>query len=156
MTFFQYSFVTNRLRARRAGLPLALVAAAFATTAAQASFLKAADSPLPIRTWGAVSSPRAFETSSRLVVTGAVRPALRTPSAHVDVQIVGRSGQVLAEKVDALEWSHPRTAGGRHGDYRFTEGFPLDVARQAAGIVVSFKTGTHAKCAAASSTATRL
>jgi hypothetical protein len=146
MTFSQTSIFTKTLRHLGATIPLAAAALVTATFPTHASLWRQAASPLPIQAAGDISNPQAFETSKRLIVAGSVNPAFRTPAAHVDVQLVGRSGQILAEEIDRLTWSHPRTAGGRHGNYRFTGGFPLDVARQAARIIVTFKSSPHSQC----------
>jgi hypothetical protein len=146
MTFSRISTASCAPRNRRVAFLFMAAAAAITAASTHASPFKQTDSALPIQAADNISNPRAFETSRRLIVAGSVNPALRSPSAHVDVQLVGSSGQILAEKVDRLTWPHPRTGGGRHGNCSFTGGFPLDVARQAARIVVSFKSGPHSKC----------
>jgi hypothetical protein len=102
--------------------------------------------PLPIRTSPAIVHASAFETPQKLVVSGSVRSSLRSPSAHVDVLLVGRGGAVLAREVEALAWPHPRTAVARHGNLAFTGDFPIAEARNASAIVVRFSTAPHSRC----------
>jgi len=114
------------------------------------SFFKQADSPLPVITaqgnTGKVSSSHAFETSDRLYVTGSVRPFFLSPFTHVDVQFIGRNGQILAEKKDGIVPAHPRTARSRNGSYSYVGSFPLGLAHQAAGVRAVYRNNAHSKC----------
>lgn len=116
-------------------------------------FFRKADSPLPIKTLdatgGEIASTRAFETSDRLYVAGSMRRSIghRPPAgAHVDIQLLDKNGHILAEKQDEIDSpAHPRTAGGRSHRYRssYVASFPLDLARQAASIRVSYHPKSH-------------
>jgi hypothetical protein len=114
-------------------------------TAASLS-LAATTSALPIRTSPAIVHASAFETPQKLVVSGSVRPATRSPFAHVDVTLLGRDGAVIAREADALAWPHPRTAGARHGNIAFTSSFPLAEARASASVVITFSNASHSRC----------
>ncbi len=107
--------------------------------------------PLPITVAharsGSVASARAFETSDRLYVSGHVQHFLgyHLPvSAHVDVQLVGKDGQVLAEKQEDIDLTaHPRTAAGSTRRAGYVASFPIDQAREAAGIRVTYHLESH-------------
>ncbi len=103
-------------------------------------------SPLPIQSTHSIASSRAFETGRNLIVAGHATPALRTPAAHIDVQLVGPGGRVIATETDTLSWRHPRTAASRSRAATFTGGFPLGLARQAERIVITYQSGPHADC----------
>lgn len=120
--------------------------------ASSGGFFRNADSPLPIKTLdatgGQIASTRAFETSDRLYVAGSMRrssghqPPL---AAHVDIQLVDEGGRILAEKQDDIDSSgHPRTASGRSRASSYVASFPLDLARQAGSIRVSYHLAQHA------------
>jgi hypothetical protein len=111
------------------------------------SYFRQADSSLPIEAIhsgvGQVMSFRAFETSDRLYVAGAVKGRFINPSTHVDVQLIDGSGRVVAEKQDDIDLAHPRTAHGRHGRHSYVASFPLSEARQAAKIRVTYHNESH-------------
>jgi hypothetical protein len=117
-------------------------------------FFHNADSPLLIKTLDAIGgeivSTRAFETTNRLYVAGSMRRSigLRAPlGAHVDIQLLDKNGHILAEKQDEIDSpAHPRAAGGRSHRHRssYVASFPLDLARQAASIRVSYHPEQHA------------
>jgi hypothetical protein len=111
------------------------------------SYFRQADSSLPIEAihsgTGQVMSFRAFETSDRLYVAGAVRGRFINPYTHVDIQLIDGSGQVIAEKQDDNDLAHPRTARGHHGRHTYVASFPLSEARQAAKVRVTYHNGSH-------------
>ncbi len=128
--------------------------ASFTGCASIDGFLRKADSPLPIETLdatgGKIASTRAFETSDRLYVAGSMRRSIghRPPvGAHVDIQLLDKNGNVLAEKQDEINSHvHPRAAGGLNHRLKssYVASFPLDLARQAASIRVSYHPKSHA------------
>jgi hypothetical protein len=115
-------------------------------------FFRQADSPLPIEisdaTGGKIASTRAFETKDRLYVAGSMRRSIghQPPlAAHVDIQLLDESGRILAEKQDDIDSSgHPRTAGGRSRASSYVASFPLDLARRASSIRVTYHLEQHA------------
>jgi hypothetical protein len=118
--------------------------------ASVSSFFPTTDSPLPIETLhatgGEIASARAFETSDRLYVAGSMRKRIgyhALSTAHVDVQLLDAQGRVLAEKQDDIDHAHPRTASGRIGNSTYVASFPLELARQAASIRVSYHLKSH-------------
>ncbi len=115
-------------------------------------YFRQADSPLPIEisdaTGGKVASTHAFETSDSLYVAGSMRRSIghQPPlAAHVDIQLLDESGRILAEKQDGIDSSgHPRTPQGRSRASRYVASFPLDLARQASSLRVSYHLERHA------------
>lgn len=108
-------------------------------------------SPLPINTsnttGGFVASTRAFETSERLYVAGSLhrpRGYHFASAAHVDVQLLDQSGRILAEDQDDIDLiANPRTTGNRSRRSSYVVSFPLDLARRAASIRVSYHQQSH-------------
>lgn len=119
--------------------------------------------PLPITVAharsGSVASARAFETPDRLYVSGHVQHFLgyHLPvTAHVDVQLVGKDGQVLAEKQDDIDLTaHPRTTAGSSRRASFVVSFPIEQAREAVGIRVTYHLDSHPDDATSGSASTR-
>jgi hypothetical protein len=139
-------------RASRLAKSTAIAAAMSVMTACAcvSSFLRTAHSPLPIETLdatgGEIASARAFETSDRLYVAGSMRKHAgyhALSPAHVDVQLLDAQGRVLAEQQDDIDLAHPRTASGRIGKSDYVASFPLELARQAASIRVSYHLKSH-------------
>jgi hypothetical protein len=121
------------------------VIGALGLTGCATTFIKEGASPLPLETvdttHGHIESTRAFETKDALYVAGTMHkpPGHHIPkTAHVDVELIGTNGRVLAEKKDAISPQHPRLSGGRGGKYSYVVSFPLATARQAAKIRVSY------------------
>ena len=115
---------------------------------AYSSWIKQRDSGLPIEAVhsgsGIIMSFRVHETSDRLYVTGRAKPHQLTRPMHVDIQLVGASGRVIAEKTDDLHsFKHPRTASGSHGHRSYVASFPLTDARQAVKIRVVYHGDYH-------------
>ncbi len=108
---------------------------------------KQADSPLPIEVQhlggGQVMSFRAHETSERLYVSGSARKHALNASGHVDIQLIGSAGNVIAEKQDDIDPIHPRPGGGKRYDDSYVASFPLSEARKATKIRVIYHTGSH-------------
>lgn len=98
-------------------------------------------------TGGEITSTRAFEASDRLYVAGSMRKGgvyHKPAAAHVDVQLLDAGGNILAEDQDDIDSAHPRTAHGRSGRSSYVASFPLEVARQAVSIRVSYHPESHA------------
>lgn len=118
-----------------------------ALLSACATRFRHANSTLPIEIVPTDSSrivtTRAHETSDRVYVAGSARPD-RFGQTHVDVQLIGSDGQVVAEdchELDAIV--HPRTARARSGNQNYVTSFPLNEARQAVKIRVFAHQGEH-------------
>lgn len=109
------------------------------------------DSPLPITlthaSSGIVATARAFETSDRLYVSGQAQHfrGYHLPgSAHIDVQLVGKGGQVLAEEDDDIDLpTSSQTFAGNSRRANYVASFPLEQARQAVGIHVTYHLESH-------------
>jgi hypothetical protein len=113
------------------------------------SWIKQADSGLPIEAVhsgsGAILTFRAHETSDRLYVAGRARRHQLTRPMHVDIQLIGADGRLIAEKTDYPgPPQHPRIGSGRHGQ-SYVASFPLGEARQAVKIRVVYHAGQHSK-----------
>jgi hypothetical protein len=121
------------------------------------------DSPLPITVThansGSVASARAFETSDRLYVSGQVqhfRGYHLSASAHVDIQLIGKDGRVLAEKQDDIDLTaHPQTVAGSSRRASYVASFPMEQARQASTIRVTYHMESHPDDATSRTTLTR-
>jgi hypothetical protein len=111
------------------------------------SYVRQSDSPLPIEAihsgTGQVTSFRAFETADRLYVAGTTKGRFLNPFAHVDIQLIGSNGQIIAQERDDIDLAHPRTAQGRHGLRSYVASFLLSEARQASRIRVTYHNGSH-------------
>ena len=89
---------------------------------------------------------RVHETSDRLYVTGRAEPHQLMHPMHVDIQLVGASGRVIAEKTDDIDSPHhPRSGSGSRGHRSYVASFPLSDARQAVKIRVVYHYGDHRK-----------
>ena len=115
--------------------------------ASPGSFFKQADSALPIEVVhagsGQIMSFRAYETSDRLYVAGIAKPFYLKSTTHVDVQLIGPAGNVIAEKQDDIDRMHPRTSRSRGGQHSYAASFPLSEAHQAARIRVIYHGDAH-------------
>lgn len=114
-------------------------------TGCATSLINTGASPLPLETvdttHGHIESTRAFETRDALYVAGSMHKPLGhhlPATAHVDVQLIGRDGRVLAEKQDDITPQHPRLSGARGGKHSYVVSFPLATAREAKKIRVSY------------------
>ena len=93
-------------------------------------------------------SVRAYESDDKLFVAGFMR---RTTSynvqyaGHADIQLIGENGKVLAEKQDHIEAVSLRQEQAQTGRYSYKASFPLNEARQAVAIRVTYHAGTHPK-----------
>lgn len=126
-------------------LRLGAVAGIIALTGCAGTLIKQGGSPLPMETidttHGHIESTRAFETKDALYVAGTMHkpPGHQLPkTAHVDVELIGANGRVLAEKHDKLSPSHPRLSGGQGRKHSYVVSFPLETARQAVKIRVRY------------------
>lgn len=117
---------------------ITILISSLAACASSGGWLKQKNSALPLEAApansGEVVSFRAFETDERLYVAGSAKPFRFRTGTHVDVQLLDRQGQVIAERRDDIVPAHPRTAHGRGGRYSYVASFPLDVARNAAKV----------------------
>jgi len=111
------------------------------------SFFKQADSSLPIEIVdagsGQITSFRAHETADRLYVAGSAKPFYLKSTTHVDVQLIGPAGNVIAEKQDDIDRVHPRTGWSRSRHHSYVASFPLSEAHQAAKIRVIYHGAAH-------------
>ncbi|MBE2205503.1 MAG: hypothetical protein IAE94_14310 [Chthoniobacterales bacterium] len=134
-------------------LTVGLVVLALASHPASASFgffssgkpsslpLEAMESPL-----GRPVSNRAFETGNRLYVVGDLQnPRGRhiSSAAHVDVQLLGRDDQILAEKRVGIAPFHPRVSWARTGHHPYVASFPIGMAHQATKVRVKYHLSPH-------------
>lgn len=133
-------------------LKIGIAVTAFASlpACASSSWIKQADSGLPIEAVhsgsGTIMSFRARETSDRLFVAGRAKPHQLMQPMHVDIQLIGAGGRVIAEKTDDLDSpQHPRSGSGRRGHQSYVASFPLSDARQAVKIRVVYHGGDHRK-----------
>ena len=121
----------------------------FSAYAELASFFKQTDSFLPIEVVhsgsGQIMSFRAHETSHRLYVAGIAKPFYLKSTTHVDVQLIGPAGNVIAEERDDIDPAHPRTARSRSSHHSYVASFPLSEARNAARIRVIYHGDAHSK-----------
>ena len=131
-------------------LKIGIAVTAFASlpACASSSWIKQADSGLPIEAVhsgsGTIMSFRAHETSDRLYVAGRAKPHQLMQPVHVDIQLIGAGGRVIAEKTDDLDsHQHPRSGSGRRGHQCYVASFPLSDARQAVKIRVVYHGGDH-------------
>ncbi len=113
------------------------------------TWVKQADSPLPIEVQhsggGQILSFRAHETSDRLYVAGSARKHKLSGSAHVDIQLIGAAGNVIAEDQNDINPMHPRPGGGKRFTDSYVVSFPLSQARQAVKIRVTYHSSSHSK-----------
>jgi hypothetical protein len=116
-------------------------------------FTRTQESPLQIMVThaksGIVESAQAIETSDRLYVSGQVQhyAGYNLPvTAHVDIQLLGKNGRILAEMQDDIDLTrHPRTTALRGRRDGFVASFPIEQSRQAVGIRVIYHLESHAK-----------
>ncbi len=103
-------------------------------------------SSLPVETSPSVASARVIKGDDKVYVTGRVKQTLGRPvtlASHVDVQLVGSNGQILAEIQDTISPMHPRIARLRNGQYPFTVSFPASEAAAARYVVVQYHSTAH-------------
>jgi hypothetical protein len=102
--------------------------------------------PLLIQTSPSVASARVVPSGDKVYVTGRVaythgRPV--TQAAHVDVQLLGSRGQVIAEVQDSITPMHPRISRLRNGQYPYTVSFPSSQVAVARQVVVQYHSTAH-------------
>ena len=109
------------------------------------SLLRTSGSALPIETidstGGAVSGTHAYESASRLYVSGNIRKSFggHIPyAAHVDVQLLDDAGRVIAEKHDDIDPVPPHPSSGISGRISYVVSFPASEASKAGKIVVRY------------------
>lgn len=115
---------------------------------ASSALVRRENSPLPIESVpsgsGSITSSRAHETPDRLYVAGQANPHQTMRPAHVDIQLIGADGRVLAEKTDDLNSPrHPRGTQARSGRRSYVASFPANEARQAVKIRVTYHSEIH-------------
>lgn len=105
--------------------------------------------PLPLEVvgsnTGALQAPRVFERDGRLFVSGRIARTTGThlhQAAHVDVQLLGPGGRVLAEQEYDIEAPHPRSFGTK-GRLAFQVSFPGNVAGDARKVRISYRPVGH-------------
>lgn len=118
--------------------------AAVTASASPPSIFKTTESALPIETiasTGGKVAGHAYESSGRLYVSGHIQKSFgrHIPyAAHVDVQLVDKTGRVIAERDGHIDPAHPITGGSRSGQIPYVASFPLNEARRATKIVVRY------------------
>jgi len=146
MNFFLTTLFSNRLSQF-----LTATIAVMPLTACSSldTWFKQANSPLPIEVQhsgsGQIMSSRAHETSGRMYVAGSARKHPLSNTAHVDVQLIGSSGNVIAEDQNDINPMHPRPGGGKRFTDSYVVSFPLSEAREAVKIRVIYHGGAHSK-----------
>lgn len=123
------------------------VALAFSACSSLKSWSERATSPLPIEVTPSGASQKlsvyTYEISERLYVAGTARkPALTNP-VHVDVQLISRSGRVVAERQYDIDPARAALGGGRRSDDTYVASFPLSEARQASRIRITYHNSNH-------------
>jgi len=146
MYFSQLSFFKNKLSVLLTAAS-AVAMMAFTSCASLDTWVKQANSPLPIEVQhsgsGQVMSFSAYETSDRLYVSGLAKRYPLTNTAHVDIQLIRMDGGVIAEKKDDINPVHPRPGGGKRFTDSYVASFPLSEARAASKIRVIYHSGSH-------------
>jgi hypothetical protein len=109
---------------------------------------KQVDSGLPIEAihsgTGTIMSLRAHETFGRLYVAGRAKPHQLMQPMHVDIQLIGADGSVIAERTDELDApQHPRIGSRSHGHQSYLASFLLSEARKAVKIRVVYHGEDH-------------
>ena len=132
------------------GICVGVVVIASLSACASTTWTKQADSTVPIEAIhsgsGSIMSFRAFETSDRLYVAGSANTHPPMQPTHIDIQLVGLDGRILAERTDDLDSPRNRwSGGGRHDRQSYVASFPLSEARKAAKIRVTYHASAHGK-----------
>jgi len=110
------------------------------------SDLGKSSSALPVESSSSIASARVAQKGGTVYVTGAAKPIQNRPqtlAAHVDVELIGRQGQVIASARDSITASHPRTVQGHLGRYPYTVSFPITQVEQAGKVVVTYHSSAH-------------
>lgn len=92
---------------------------------------------------GSVSSVRTYEQGGKLYVAGSARPTFTSGGNHVDIQLIGADGGVIAEDTETIRLGHPRGTRRRHGSDSFVTSFPLSTAQTASSVRVTFHSSGH-------------
>ena len=107
-----------------------------------------AESPLPIEVVqgdsGRLTSLSAREIDGRLYVFIRARENPMRMQTHVDIELIGLSGQVIAGRRGAVEAVHPAVGGGRRAFGVWVASFPSRDARRASKIRVTHHDKPHA------------
>lgn len=151
MSLFPNKNQTSRLADLAKGAALIAALAILPACASISSNFRQSDSTLPIQvtdsTGGLIASTRAFETSDRLYVAGNMHRSIWrkiTASAHVDVELISGNGQVIASKQDDIdEKTRSRYVQRWNRRYAYVASFPLEIARSAVSIRVTYDLNPH-------------
>jgi len=103
-------------------------------------------SAIPIQTGPSISSARLIESGDKVYITGRVKHTHGRPvtlASHVDVQLLGSRGQVIAEVQDSISPMHPRISRLRNGQYPYTVSFPSSEIATARQVVVQYHSAAH-------------
>lgn len=126
------------------------VAMLFLAGCASNELFRQSYSTLPIKvldsTGGEISRTRAFETATKLYVTGNMLKHAGYSlgvAAHIDIQLIDGAGNVIAEESDDIDPTHPLLSNGRSGRYSYVVSFPLEVAKNASLIQVAYHRSAH-------------
>ena len=88
---------------------------------------------------------RTIEHANSLCVTGTIRRQFGhalPAGAHVDIEVLDRSGRVIATRQDAIDPVHPRIERRRAGQYSYAVCFPRP-AEEGWTVRVSYHTDAH-------------
>lgn len=137
------SILLTARRAAQMGIALAVV-----TTLTSCASADSSSRVLETRSsaHGEIASLRSFQSGSTLYVTGSLQrsPGYAIPrKAHVDIELIDRSGRVIASQKDRIESVHPKHDNRRGGRYSFAASFPIEVARGSDRIRVIYHVDSH-------------
>lgn len=125
---------------------LAAAVAAFSACASRQAYSNQAGSSLPLETSssssGKVASIQAYERADRLYVAGMATQHPLSGRAHVDIQLIGTNGAVIAEKRDEIYSPHSASGGGKRYRDSYIASFPLAMAHRAQKVRVIYHGGS--------------
>ncbi|MFZ4773890.1 MAG: hypothetical protein ACOYM3_00910 [Terrimicrobiaceae bacterium] len=95
---------------------------------------------------GKLTRPIAHESEARLYISGSMKKWTGhhlPPAAHIDVELIGADGKVLAEVRDTIKSSGAlrEARGGRYSSY--VASFPIAQAKEAVRIRVRYHQQNH-------------
>jgi len=144
---FQNTLIRELLCSLKLTAAAVIAMPALTACSSQSHWLKQAGSPLPIEVHhsgsGQVMSFRAHETFGQLYVAGTARKHRLSNAAHVDIQLIGPSGEIIEEEQNDINPAHPAHGGGKRFTDSYVVSFPLSAARQAAKIRVIYHGSSH-------------
>jgi len=146
MKIFFATFLSQKFPATSAAISIIGIMSLSACSSMD-TWIKQADSPLPIEVQhsggGQIMSFRAHETSDRLYVSGSAKKHQLSNFAHVDIQLIGESGNIIAANQDDVDPTRPRPGGGKSFKDSYVASFPLSEARRATKIRVTYHNSKH-------------